>query len=355
MENRIDFVNWLDPDVSIQILSCLEDLADLLHVTCVSRSWRQYVIANGLCKQLCLKMFPQLSKVVRVVEQRSGTKEPSDVGSSNFTEWQNLEREHRAYAFLARGCTTFPIRDLILEPICASSTDYPEESIDNTLDPRDRVADRASYWSSKGQSNPAEPEMLLYKLMGDLFVITEVSIQPFQAYFQGGQPIYSAKAVRFRMGRQKSPINVPIGELYKDYEDKFIWTYTSQEFPMAQENCLQKFKFPEPVLCIGGFLLIELLGRVQRQEMDDLFYICVSHVQIMGRSLSPAFSIESLDSGKFALKVLSYTHQPMLEDPSSIQCVYLQRCVGQVINIWGNAVDVGWGEEEDESDDEFVL
>lgn len=81
----------------------------------------------------------------------------------------------------------------------------------------------------------------------------------------------------------------------------------------------------------------------------------VSHVQIMGRSLSPAFGIESLDSGKFALKVLSYTHQPMLEDPSSIQCVYLQRCVGQVINIWGNAVDVGWGEEEDESDDEFVL
>ncbi|KAL9435035.1 hypothetical protein AB3S75_021323 [Citrus x aurantiifolia] len=360
MENRIDFVNWLDPDMSIQILTCLDDLSDLLRVTCVSRCWRQYVIANGLCRQLCLRMFPQLSKVVHVVEQRYGTKEPAEVGSSNFMEWQNLEREHRAYAFLARGCTTFPIRDLISEPICASSTDnYPEESIDNTLEPRDVVAQRASYWSSKGNSNPAEPEMLLYKLMGDLCVITEVSIQPFEAYFQWGLPIYSAKAVRFRMGHPKSPVDVPLGESYKDYENKFIWTYTSQEFPMAQENRLQTFKLPEPVLCIGGFLLIELLGRVQRQDMDGLFYICVSHVQIMGRSLSPAFGIESPEpSGKFALKVLSYA-QPTPDDPSSIQSAYLRRRVGQIINILrGNAVDVveyEWGEEDDESDDEFVL
>lgn len=36
---------------------------------------------------------------------------------------------------------------------------------------------------------------------------------------------------------------------------------------------MQTFKLPEPVLCIGGYLQIELLGRVQRQEMDDLFYI----------------------------------------------------------------------------------
>ncbi|KAH9788082.1 F-box protein [Citrus sinensis] len=332
MENRIDFVNWLDPDMSIQILTCLDDLSDLLRVTCVSRCWRQYVIANGLCRQLCLRMFPQLSKVVHVVEQRYGTKDPAEVGSSNFMEWQNLEREHRAYAFLARGCTTFPIRDLISEPICASSTDnYPEESIDNTLEPRDVVAQRASYWSSKGNSNPAEPEMLLYKLMGDLCVITEVSIQPFEAYFQWGLPIYSAKAVRFRMGHPKSPVDVPLGESYKDYENKFIWTYTSQEFPMAQE--------PDNSVIAGGALW---------------------HIPaIMGRSLSPAFGIESPEpSGKFALKVLSYA-QPTLDDPSLIQSAYLRRRVGQIINILrGNAVDVveyEWGEEDDESDDEFVL
>lgn len=40
-----------------------------------------------------------------------------------------------------------------------------------------------------------------------------------------------------------------------------------------QENHLQNFKLPEPILCIGGFLQIELLGRVQTQATDDLFYI----------------------------------------------------------------------------------
>lgn len=46
--------------------------------------------------------------------------------------------------------------------------------------------------------------------------------------------------------------------------------------PCEQENRLQKFTLPEPVLCIGGILQIELLERVQRQEMDGLLYIwCV--------------------------------------------------------------------------------
>lgn len=44
-------------------------------------------------------------------------------------------------------------------------------------------------------------------------------------------------------------------------------------FLRKQENCLQNFRLPEPVLCIGGILQIELLGRVQRQEMDNLYYI----------------------------------------------------------------------------------
>lgn len=41
----------------------------------------------------------------------------------------------------------------------------------------------------------------------------------------------------------------------------------------GQEKCFQRFNLPEPVLCVGGYMQIQLLGRVQRQEMDDLFYI----------------------------------------------------------------------------------
>ncbi|KAJ0837278.1 hypothetical protein HanRHA438_Chr16g0776471 [Helianthus annuus] len=75
-------------------------------------------------------------------------------------------------------------------------------------------------------------------------------------------------------------------------DDKFIWTYTSPILPMAQENRLQRFKLPEPVVCIGGFLQIELLGRVQEQALDGKYYICLAHVQAIGRQLSPAFSVE---------------------------------------------------------------
>lgn len=47
----------------------------------------------------------------------------------------------------------------------------------------------------------------------------------------------------------------------------------SAQMTYLQLNLLQKFELPKPVLCIGGYLQIELLGRVQRQDMDGLFYI----------------------------------------------------------------------------------
>ncbi|KAH7865669.1 hypothetical protein Vadar_009602 [Vaccinium darrowii] len=64
--------------------------------------------------------------------------------------------------------------------------------------------------------------------------------QPFQAYFRRGLPIYSTKAVRFRMGHPRSPIG--IGNDSRDEfeaghectDSTFIWTYTSPQFPMAQ-------------------------------------------------------------------------------------------------------------------------
>uniref|UniRef100_A0A5B6Z0W3 F-box domain-containing protein n=1 Tax=Davidia involucrata TaxID=16924 RepID=A0A5B6Z0W3_DAVIN len=279
MEGGFDFIRWLGYDMSIKILMCLDDPSDLVRVSSVSGAWRQLVIANGLCKQLCLRMFPEISRVAHVIEVNNVI-QPVEIKPDNSMEWEWLERDHRVYALLARGLTSFMRKDCISEAIYASSTDnYPEESIQNTLEPSDRVEHRASYWSSKGESNPAVPETLVYKLITNLCVITEVHVQPFQAYFQFGFPIYSAKAVRFRMGHPKFPMEIEndVGDEsaagQECADDKFIWTYASPEFPMAQDNCLQKFNLPEPVLCIGGILQIELLGRVQRQEMDGLYYI----------------------------------------------------------------------------------
>jgi hypothetical protein len=127
-------------------------------------------------------MFPQLSRVARVIELNNGSeKEPVEVGSSYQMEWESLKRDDRVYALLARYCTSFLVGNCISQALSASSTDnYPEESIENTLEPADIVERRGSYWSSKGQSNPAIPETLIYKLASELCVVTEINIRPFQ-------------------------------------------------------------------------------------------------------------------------------------------------------------------------------
>ncbi|GAV72485.1 F-box-like domain-containing protein [Cephalotus follicularis] len=313
MDNYGDFLQYLGPDMSIKILMHLDDPSDLVRVCSVSKTWRQFVIGNDLCKQLCLKLLPDVSSGTQVIEVNN-TIEPVTVRESRCLEWECLKRNHRVYAFLARAINPFTRKDCISEAINASSTDnYPEESIQNTLEPGDRVEDRPSYWSSKGELDPAVPETLIYKLMANMCLVTEIHLQPFQAYFQYGFPVYSAKAVRFRMGHPKFPVELQdginkstAGHYFED--EKFIWTYTSPEFPMDKENNLQQFKLQEPVLCVGGILQVELLGRVQRQEMDGLYYICISHVQVVGRPLLPSFDVEILDStGKCTLKYHSAT------------------------------------------------
>ncbi|KAJ7971866.1 F-box protein [Quillaja saponaria] len=334
MGSSMDFIKSLDPDMSIKILMCLDDPSDLDRVSSVSRFWRHF-----------------------------------EVGSSYLMKWEALQRDHRVYAYLARASISSAIGDCISEAYGASSTDhYPEESIDNTLEPRVIVAQRASYWSSKGQSNPDVSESLFYKLVNDFCVINEIKIQPFQDFFEMGYPIYSAKSVRFKMGHPKTSRDVKADLMCKSShvsaDDQFIWTYTSQEFPMAQENRLQKFKLPEPVLCIGGFLQIELLGRVLRHEMDGLFYICVSHVQVVGRSLSPAFGVEILEpSGKFVLKndrLLRCPTQSSLSanEPNAVSADYFQRRVRDlqhIVNLSQGNLEVieplEWDGEEDEDAD----
>lgn len=316
MNGSRDFIEWLGHDMSLKILMCLENPIDLVRVCTVSRSWRQFVIANGLSKQLCVRLFPEASRFDNVVGVKN-TVQPVESRSDVSPDRVLLEMEHKAFAYLAHGIISFPRKGCISDAIWASSTDnYPEESISNTLDPRDKVENRASYWSSKGEGDPSVPETLIYKLAAPVCLISEIHVHPFQAYFQFGFPIYSAKAVRFHVGHPKVPIMVDDdGDEFWDVlgipDDKFVWTYTSTEFPMVQENRLQKFRLPEPVMCVGGILKVELLGRVQTQDMDRLYYICITHVQVLGTPLSQAFDVEMLNQqGNFSLKFF----------PESISC-----------------------------------
>ncbi|MCD7461169.1 hypothetical protein HAX54_045421 [Datura stramonium] len=238
VETRVDFVLCLENDVSLNILLHLNDPADVVCASAVSHLWHQFVVTNEIAKQLCLRKFPQLSRIARITEPDLRVAERKDVESSN-SSWETLKRDHNVYASLLQAIETSNScpSDCIGNAVSASSTDhFPDESIVNTLVSRDRYQNIPSYWSSIGHSDPNAQETLIYKLKTDLCVITEINIQPFE-----GRPICSAKSVRFRFGHPKSsrdksdllhwPQEQPV-------DDKFIWTYTSEEFPMRQVQLL---------------------------------------------------------------------------------------------------------------------
>ncbi|XVF50774.1 hypothetical protein PTKIN_Ptkin04bG0130500 [Pterospermum kingtungense] len=62
------FIQLLGPDMSLKIRMNLDNPADLIRVCSVSTSWQQFVIANGLCKQLCLKLLPEISAITHTIE-----------------------------------------------------------------------------------------------------------------------------------------------------------------------------------------------------------------------------------------------------------------------------------------------
>ncbi|GJN09306.1 hypothetical protein PR202_ga27303 [Eleusine coracana subsp. coracana] len=316
---RWDFLDWVGLDTSVCIFDLLDDPADLVHAAAVSRSWRHFVIQNQFCKTLCTRICPEVTNFTRAVEvTRSPPPAARASESTDDADHRTRHKDHRIYSYLGGALVSAnPSTDCILHCVGASSTDFfPAESIENTLEPLDRVNHRPSYWSSGGADDPDQPESLTYRLNSDLCIIDEIRIQPFK-----GHPIYSSKAVRIRMGHSKLPPGLESFVTDDDEnlrviaDENYVWTYTSPEFPMLQENVLQSFKLPRPVMCIGGVVKIELLGRVQKQYTDDRYYICICHAEVLGRSLSPVFMVDiSEPAGYSILKYLPGTRDLPAED-----------------------------------------
>ncbi|KAL9240429.1 hypothetical protein vseg_014651 [Gypsophila vaccaria] len=189
MEQPSDFVERLEKDMSLKILLCLEEPRDLAAVSGVSKSWRRFVIENGLAKQLCLKLYPDVSKIKDVVELID---KPERDGINSFEIPLFLTRDHSAFSLLLFGLMSFPMNFQNLEAICASSTDrYPEERIENTLW-EDNEVTQTTYWCSKGESDHTIPETLVYKLVSDFCLVSEIHVQTFRVFWEHGHPIYNA-------------------------------------------------------------------------------------------------------------------------------------------------------------------
>ncbi|KAL6771111.1 hypothetical protein ACKKBF_B33955 [Auxenochlorella protothecoides x Auxenochlorella symbiontica] len=68
--------------------------------------------------------------------------------------------------------------------------------------------------------------------------------------------------------------------------DPATLTWVSAVFPVQPGVAeVQAFRLPRPVLCVGGCVTVELLGKTQRQEEDGLLYVCLSYVHVVGRPL----------------------------------------------------------------------
>ncbi|KAL3832985.1 hypothetical protein ACJIZ3_007721 [Penstemon smallii] len=286
----IDFMQYLETDLSLYIMSFLHDPSDLVRACSVSHSWHQFVIENGVAKELCLKTLSGCSNILGTVK---GDK------SDN-----RLQTDHEVYATLLHAFQNSEVytATAIEKEISASSTNSPNQRIAQTLIVPDYPLTilKDSHWSSKGQSHADVPETLTYKLRSGVWVMTEIFIQSFQANLA----IYSAKSVRFRI--------------------EIEWTYTSPEFPMKQDKMPQGFKLPQPVLCLDGYLKIELLGRVQRHQKDALFYICLSYVRARGHKLFPAFDV--MIDERYGKPLLMY-------NPKKLRCVF-KRYPGDELYIY---------------------
>ncbi|PWA84914.1 F-box domain-containing protein [Artemisia annua] len=166
---------------------------------------------------------------IAYVAEATYNSEPASVDPHNNT----FEREHKTYASLLLACTSFQLDSCLGYPASASSTNnYPKESFINTMNLTQKCLDR--YWSSKGHDDPEVLETLIYYLDGTICVITEIDITPFQV----GNRIYSAMFVRFRPGHPKSQKDIGLNfiKAQECADDKFVWTYTSETFPMVQVN-----------------------------------------------------------------------------------------------------------------------
>ncbi|KAJ4777334.1 hypothetical protein LUZ62_016113 [Rhynchospora pubera] len=154
----------------------------------------------------------------------------------------------------------------------------------------------------------------MYRLNCDLAFVNEIMIRPFQEFFQNDDRIYSSKFVRFKLGHSKLPVTLAISKLQQSHQiadENYVWTYISPQYPMEQENVLQSFKLPRPVLCIGGVVKVELLGRVQKHDFNDLFYICICHVQVRGRPLSLFLGADFCETVHGGSALLKYNPNPL--------------------------------------------
>ncbi|KAK2421017.1 F-box protein [Trifolium repens] len=252
--------------VAVKVFSFVDDPRDLIRASAVCSSWGDFVIENGLCKKLCLRIIPEVSGAVYSIEVDNVIEPDSDMLERYYTDWEFLKRNHKVYALLAFGLTRMR-NNCISKNIYVTYPNHLKEGTVKTLEPAS--------------------ETHLYELCSKICLVTEIHVHTFKA-----------KAIRVRFGYHKNQMEMNSEPFVLDsltHKMLYNWTYTSPVFPMSQENNLQQLKLPQPVMCIGGMMLLELYERDHKQEKHNLF---IHPVQVVGRTISPSFIVWMLQGGR---------------------------------------------------------
>ncbi|KAL0047192.1 hypothetical protein WJX82_009068 [Trebouxia sp. C0006] len=256
-------IDSLPEEVLARVLSLLQP-CQLHWVERVNKRLRNSVVQHDLWRIHC---------------NRSCTNFQAAVEGSDSESLRQVLTELRRLSDAQSPCTCSAKESLIAEAVQASSTDNDEERIQNVLQPSARMRGffNACYWSSGPSEDVDSSEALDFKLAHPVCVVHEVHLQPFKAYFQPGQPLYPSKAVRFHFASSLQQLECAAGE----NSSSSCCHFCTAEYPVENSDSLQRFSIP-PTLCIGGFVRVELIGRVQRQQEDNRYYTCIRYVKVVG-------------------------------------------------------------------------
>ena len=239
--------------------------------------------------------------------------------------------------------------ELRMLPLCATSYDNVEENLYNVLYSVVKSTRRVStYWSSSGSNDETSSETISFSLAEPVAVIQGFSIRPFAAWFQRGMPIYGPKRIRFSVGgvplfadpsdqgykylSPKCMVQLATREILKNHspplskqQEEFyskvseevlrhviqvdtmdteeanpysdedstgmpqcnegaLFSWTSPEFDVENIDEMQHFPIPS-ILCINGFIRLDLIGRRTRQHADMKYYTCLGRVVCRGYTI----------------------------------------------------------------------
>jgi hypothetical protein len=294
------------------------DAKDLSVAELVCSRFRVIIEEGKLWAKKCADLWPEISHLV------------DDIDTSWLeSQWKSYKgkraRQQNAACkrlFSSLAAASKPSEyNLICDALGASSADHPQESADKTLSPVVRGRDNVfCYWSSSGSEDDNSDEFLLYRLAHPFCLVSSVSIRPFRAWFQPGNPIYAPKSISVGLGGLHLP-NIPafgtraygagkdpMGAIQHNLkrflqletlkidieggssnterkENPVDWMTLTKRYPVEQDDRLQTVQLPPHTLCIGGYFQLNLHGRTQIQDADGRYYTCLGRVKAQGRPI----------------------------------------------------------------------